>query len=132
MRAVAPVFQVYRFGGDGPVWWRMVSPNGRGLARTVAPFESVVAAHQSIDVVRRRVDELEPSLRLTERARWRWSLSLEGRPIVESTGDLDRRVRGDHAWRMFAALAPTAQIDPVVHAFRAVAAARPLVSRGAE
>jgi hypothetical protein len=132
MRAVAPVFQVYRFGGDAPVWWRMVSPNGRGLARTVAPFESVAAAHLSIDVVRRRIDELEPSLRLTERARWRWSLSLEGQPIVESTGDLDRRVRGDHAWRMFAALAPTAQIDPVVHAFRAVVAARPLVSRGVE
>jgi len=94
MRAVAPVFQVYRFGGDAPVWWRMVSPNGRGLARTVAPFESVTAAHLSIDLVRRRIDELEPSLRLTERARWRWSLSLEGQPIVESTGDLDRRVRG--------------------------------------
>src|SRR5450830_733889 len=106
MRAVAPVFQVYRFGGDAPVWWRMVSPNGRGLARTVAPFESVAAAHLSIDLVRRRIDELEPSLRLTERARWRWSLSLAGQPIVESTGDLDRRVRGDHAWRMFAALAP--------------------------
>ncbi|HZL01517.1 MAG TPA: hypothetical protein VFC48_00145 [Cellulomonas sp.] len=132
MRAVAPVFQVYRFGGGAPVWWRMVSPNGRGLARTVAPFESVAAAHLSIDLVRRRIDELEPSLRLTERARWRWSLSLEGQPIVESTGDLDRRVRGDHAWRMFVALAPTAQIDPVVHAFRAVVAARPLVSRGAE
>jgi len=99
MRAVAPVFQVYRFGGDAPVWWRMVSPNGRGLARTVAPFESVAAAHLSIDLVRRRIDELEPSLRLTERARWRWSLSLAGQPIVESTGDLDRRVRGDHAWR---------------------------------
>jgi hypothetical protein len=69
MRAVAPVFQVYRFGGDAPVWWRMVSPNGRGLARTVAPFESVTAAHLSIDLVRRRIDELEPSLRLTERAR---------------------------------------------------------------
>jgi hypothetical protein len=132
MRAVAPVFQVYRFGGDASVWWRMVSPNGRGLARTVAPFESVAAAHLSIDLVRRRIGELEPSLRLTERARWRWSLSLAGQPIVESTGDLDRRVRGDHAWRTFVAVAPTAQIDPVVHWFRAVVVARPLVSRGVE
>jgi len=132
MRAVAPVFQVYRFGTEPPVWWRMVSPNGRGLARTVTAHESVAAALASIDMIRRGVDELEPSLRLTDRARWRWSLSLDGTPVVESMSDLDRRVRCDHALRAFVELAATASTDPVVHTFRAVVALRPAASRGAE
>jgi hypothetical protein len=132
MRAVAPVFQVYRFGLDPLVWWRMVSPNGRGLARTVAAHPSVEAARAAIGVIRLSVDELEPTLRLTERARWRWALSLEGVPVVESTSDLDRRVRCDHAWRTFVKLAPTAPIDPALHTFRAVAAIGPVTLRGPE
>jgi hypothetical protein len=120
MRAVAPVFQVYRFGGDAPVWWRMVSPNGRGLARTVAPFESVAAAHLSIDVVRRRIDELEPSLRLTERARWRWSLSLEGQRVAHVRGaradraDRSRRARVPGRGRCAAARVTGRRVIPSV------------------
>lgn len=132
MRAVAPVFQVYRLGPSGPVWWRMVSPNGRGLARTVAPHSSVEAAHEAIALVRLRVDELEATLRLTERARWRWALSLGGAPVVESMSDLDRRVRCDHAWRTFVALAPTAATDPSLHTFRAVSTSPRSSLRGAE
>lgn len=130
MRAVAPVFQVYRLSADQPVWWRMVSPNGRGLARTIAPHPSVVAAHAAISLVRVRADDLEASLRLTDRARWRWELCLEGQPVVESTGDLDRRVRCDHAWRNFVSLAPTASIDPVVHTFRISGETRSMSLRG--
>ncbi|MFI2755112.1 hypothetical protein ACGIF2_16910 [Cellulomonas sp. P22] len=130
MRAVAPVFQVYRLSADQPVWWRMVSPNGRGLARTVAPHATVDAAHVAIAVVRLRVDQLEASLRLTERARWRWTLCLDGQPLVESAGDLDRRVRCDHAWRNFVSLAPTASVDPVVHTFRIAGEPRLMSLRG--
>jgi hypothetical protein len=132
MRAVAPVFQVYRFGSDTSVWWRMVSTNGRGLARTAYAHESVDEARAAIGVVGIRAAELEASLRLTERARWHWALSLAGVPVVESTNDLDRRVRCDHAWRTFVALAPISRIDPVVHTYRAVVAARPSAMRGAQ
>jgi hypothetical protein len=120
MRAAAPTFQVYQFGPDGThgtVWWRMVSPNGRGLARTVAAHPSVEAAHASIGLVRRVANELEPSLRMTDRTRWRWTLSLDGVPIVESLWDLDRRVRCELAWRAFAAVAPTAATDRTVHTY---------------
>jgi hypothetical protein len=130
MRAVAPVFQVYLLGGDQPVWWRMVSPNGRGLARTVAPHPTVVAAHAAISLVRLRADEFEASLRLTKSARWRWELCLEGQPVVESAGDLDRRVRCDQAWRNFVGLASTASIDPVVHTFRIAGETRLMSLRG--
>jgi hypothetical protein len=132
MRAVAPVFQVYRFGSDPSVWWCMVSPNGRGLARTVVAHASVEAARASIGLIRLAVGELEPTLRVTERARWRWTLSLEGVPVVESMSDLDRRVRCDQAWRTFVAIAPTAPIDPVLHTFPAVVAAGPVTSRRVE
>lgn len=131
MRAVAPVFQVYRFGSDTSVWWRMVSTNGRGLARTAYAHESVDEARLAIGVAGTCAAELEASLRLTERARWHWTLSLAGVAFAESTNDLDRRVRCDRAWRTFVTLAPVSQIDPVVHTFRAVVAARPTALRGA-
>jgi len=118
MSAVRQVFQMYRLGTDGFVWWRMVSPNGRVLARTVRPHDSVEAASRSIAHVRSRASDLEPSMRLTPFARWHWVLALDGEPIVESLCDLDRRVRCDQAWRSFTALAPAAAIDPVVHRFR--------------
>ena len=120
MRAGAPTFQVYQFGSAGSrstVWWRLVSPNGRGLARTVAPHPSIEATYASIECVRQAVNELEPSLRLTDRSRWRWTLSLNGVPIVESLSDLDRRVRCELAWRSFVACAPSAATDPTVHTY---------------
>lgn len=130
MRAVAPVFQVYQLGADQPVWWRMVSSNGRGLARAAAPHPTVAAAHAAISLVRLRANEFEASLRLTESARWRWQLCLAGQPVVESATDLDRRVRCDHAWRNFVSLAPTASIDPVVHTFRISGETRLMSLRG--
>lgn len=130
MRADAPVFQVYRLGPEGTVWWRVVSPNGRGLARAVTPFASVDAAYASIGFVRRVVAELEPSMRLTKRARWRWTLSLDGFPVVESLFDLDRRVRCEHAWRAFVEVAPVAALDPAVHSYRS--GSRPRAERSVE
>jgi hypothetical protein len=135
MRAVAPVFQVYQLGNgsiggtETIVWWRMVSPNGRGLARTVAPHRSVEAALESIELVRRVAHTLEPSLRMTDRTRWRWVLSNDGVPIAESPFDLDRRVRCELAWRSFATLAPIASIDPTMHTYLSRAGVRPRTSR---
>ena len=80
-------------------------------------------------VIRLGVDDLEPTLRLTDCARCRWSVNLEGVPVVESMSDLDRRVRWDHAWRTFAAVATTAQIDPAVHSSRAVLQVGPVAPR---
>ena len=116
--AVKHVFQMYRLGAEGPVWWRAVSPNGRVLARAVVADDSVEGARASIALMRERAADLEPSMSLTQYARWHWVLGLDGEPIVESLCDLDRRVRCDLAWRSFKELAPSALIDPVVHRFR--------------
>ena len=116
--AVRQIFQMYRLGAEGPVWWRTVSPNGRVLARAVVAHDSIDGARASIELMRRRAADLEPSMRLTQQARWHWVLGLDGQPRVESLCDLDRRVRCDLAWRSFRELVPSAEIDPVVHRYR--------------
>jgi hypothetical protein len=126
--AVRQIFQMYRLGAEGPVWWRTVSPNGRVLARSVVAYDSVEGAHASIALMRQRAAEFEPSMRLTQQARWHWSLSLDSRPIVESLCDLDRRVRCELAWRTFQDLVPSAAIDPVVHRYRSTVLPVGLVS----
>ncbi|WP_407344681.1 hypothetical protein [Pengzhenrongella phosphoraccumulans] len=118
MRLVAPVFQLYRMLDDDLVWWRMISPNGRGIARTVAPFSTPGSARASIAQVVGSVDQLSASLRVTEAYRWRWVLHLDGTPMVQGVADQDRRVRCVHAWRNFALLAPLAEVDPTTFAFR--------------
>jgi len=127
--AARQIFQIYRLGAEGLVWWRMVSPNGRVLARAVLPRDSIEDARASIALVRCRATDLEPSMRITRHSRWHWVLGLDGEPIVESLRDLDRRVRCDLAWRSFTALAPTAAIDPVVHTFRSPVSASLALSR---
>ncbi|RYV49991.1 hypothetical protein [Pengzhenrongella frigida] len=118
MRLVAPVFQLYRTLDEDLVWWRMISPNGRGIARTVTPHPSPDAARQSIAQVVGSIDVLSASLRVTEAYRWRWVLALDGVPAVQGVSDQDRRVRCVHAWRNFVLLAPLAEVDPTTYAFR--------------
>lgn len=118
MRLVAPVFQLYRTLDDDLVWWRMISPNGRGIARAVAPHPSSGAARESIAQVVGSIDSFSASLRVTEAYRWRWILSLTGEPAVQGVSDQDRRVRCVDAWHNFVLLAPLAEIDPTTFAFR--------------
>lgn len=118
MRTVAPVFQLYRFSDDDVVWWRLVSPNGRGLARSTLALPSVAAAHASVEAVRTAVATLVPVLRLTNTYRWQWLLTQDDVPVVQGIGDQDRRVRCAHACRSFVELAPVAALDPAVATFR--------------
>jgi len=132
MRLVAPVFQLYRMLDDDLVWWRMISPNGRGIARAMAPSATPAGARDSLAQLVGSIDQLGATLRLTDRHRWRWVLTLDGEPCVQGVGDQDRRVRCVHAWRRFTLLAPLAVIEPAVYTFHrgaAVALAPPTVLR---
>ena len=115
---MAPVFQLYRFWGEDGVWWRLVSPNGRGLARSAGAFPSVGQARSGLDLVLGKVDALELAVRLTSDYRWHWNLRLAGAAVVEGIGDQDRRVRCLDAGRKFQALAPVALVEPEVAVFR--------------
>lgn len=115
---MAPVFQLYRFWGEDGVWWRLVSANGRGLARSAGAFPSVGQARSGLDVVLGTVDSLELGVRLTSDYRWHWNLRLAAAPVVEGIGDQDRRVRCLDAGRKFQALAPVALVEPEVAVFR--------------
>lgn len=115
---MAPVFQLYKFWGEDGVWWRLVSPNGRGLARSASSFTTIGAARTGLDAVLSRADVLELGVRLTPDYRWHWSLRLAGNPMVEGIGDQDRRVRCLDAGRKFQALAPVAVVEPEVAVFR--------------
>ena len=130
MRPVAPVFQIYRFIGDDVVWWRLVSPNGRGLARGTVGAPDPAAARESVEVVRATVEQLVPVLRLTETYRWRWLLTEVDVPVVQGVGDQDRRVRCANACRSFVELGREARVDPVIATFRRGSAA-PMVARTA-
>ncbi|HEY0215467.1 MAG TPA: hypothetical protein VGC57_03645, partial [Cellulomonas sp.] len=109
---MAPVFQVYRLVGHSPVSWRLISPNGRGLARSTADFLTPDEARASIVEVVAAADRLVPTMRLTTDYRWRWELALDERTVVQGVGDNDRRVRCEHAWRKFVLLAPIVEVDP--------------------
>ena len=115
---VAPVFQLYRFWGEDGVWWRLVSPNGRGLARSAGVYPTVASARSSLEQVLSRAEGLELGVRLTSDYRWHWSLRMAGAALVEGIGDQDRRVRCLDAGRKFQALAPVALVEPEVAVFR--------------
>jgi hypothetical protein len=114
---VAPVFQLYRFSDTRDVWWRLVSPNGRGMARSAAPFDSVDDARGALEQAKAAVADLVPVLRLTAEFRWQWSLTEGDRTVVQGVGDQDRRVRCVHAYRKFVLLAPVVDVDPSVASF---------------
>ncbi len=124
MRTVPPVFQLYRFSDDDAVWWRLVSPNGRGFARSTVALPTSTAARESVEAVRASIGSLVPLLRLTETYRWQWFLTADDAPVVQGIGDKDRRVRCAHACRDFVLLAPVAQIDPAVVTYRRVSSPR--------
>lgn len=115
---MAPVFQLYRFWGEDGVWWRLVSPNGRGLARSAGAFPTIGAARAGLGQVLGGADGLELGVRLTPDYRWHWSMRLAGVCVVEGIGDQDRRVRCLDAGRKFQALAPAALVEPDVAVFR--------------
>ena len=115
---VAPVFQLYRFWGEDGVWWRLVSPNGRGLARSAVAHPTVASARSSLEQVLSRAQGLELGVRLTPDYRWHWSLRMAGAALVEGIGDQDRRARCLDAGRKFQLLAPVALVEPEVAVFR--------------
>lgn len=115
---MAPVFQLYRFDGEDGVWWRLVSPNGRGLARSAVAYPTVASARSGLEEVLTRAAGLELGVRLTVDYRWHWSLRGGGAALVEGLGDQDRRVRCLHAGRTFQALAPVVPVEPEVAVYR--------------
>lgn len=120
MRTAAPVFQLYRFGGENGVWWRLVSPNGRGMARSVAAFDSESTARAALAKVSADVGLLELTVRLTPEYRWHWSLRDGAGPVVDGFGDQDRRIRAVDASAKFCQLAPLAVVGAEVTVFRRV------------
>lgn len=120
MRSAAPVFQLYRFNGETDLWWRLISPNGRGLGRAVAAFTSAVDARTSLTAVVEHAAELELGVRLTADYRWHWTARLGGEALAEGIGDQDRRVRCTDAGRRFQLLAPVAVVEAETAVFRRV------------
>ena len=119
---VPATFQLYRFSDDDRVWWRLVSPSGRGVARMPHGVATIEAARAAVAAVVGRVDDLTAVLRLTDSYRWQWRLLVDGTPVAQGIGDQDRRVRCDAACRSFVLLAPAARIDPTPVTFRRVGA----------
>jgi len=119
---VPATFQLYRFSDDDLVWWRLVSPNGRGVARMPRGVADVESARAAVVDLVGRLGELTAVLRLTDTYRWHWVLQADGVPVAQGIGDQDRRVRCDDACRTFGVLAATAPIDPSLVTFRRVGA----------
>ena len=126
MRPVVHVFQLYTVGGEDIVSWHFISPNGRRLARCANPFGSSAEARAAVAELVPALDRAVATVRPTAAYRWRWALSVDGMPIVLGSGDQDRRVRCDHAWKRFVLAAPLAVVDPAVHTFRRADAYRPV------
>ena len=119
------VFQLYTTVGVVGVWWRFLSPNGRGLARGPHGFATADEASASLTQMIRLLPDVAVVVRPTSDNRWRWRLDLGGSPLVLGAGAQDRRVRCEAAWRRFIDEAPEGLVDPVVHSFRGVDAGYP-------
>ena len=126
MRPVAHVFQLYTVGGEDIVSWHFISPNGRRLARCATPFGSSAEARAAVANLMPGLDRAVSTVRPTAAYRWRWALSVDGTPVVLGSGDQDRRVRCEHAWKRFVLAAPLAVVDPANHTFRRADAGRPM------
>ena len=119
MRLMLPVFQMVRADAE-TVWWHMLGPSGRIVARGATPEPSLEAAHAAISHVMDSIDLFSASMRRTESLRWQWSLTLDHEPFVWGVGEQDRLDKCEQACRKFTLLAPLADID----------GARELVSAG--
>jgi hypothetical protein len=119
---VPATFQLYRFSDDDLFWWRLVSPNGRGVARMPHGVTDLDDARAAVADLVGRLGDLNAVLRLTDSYRWHWVLQADGVAVAEGIGDQDRRVRCEYACRTFEVLASTAQIDPSLVTFRRVGA----------
>ncbi|WP_024287394.1 hypothetical protein [Cellulomonas sp. KRMCY2] len=124
MRPVRHVFQLYTMAGDDLVWWRFLSSNGRCLARCPEPLGSVAEARAAIASAVAALDRATVVVRPVSDNRWRWTMRLDGTVVAVGSPDHDRRVRCEHAAHRFAAAAPAAAVDPIVHTFHRRAAPR--------
>ena len=120
MRPAVHVFQLYSTVGVDGVWWRFLSPNGRGLARGPRGYETVEVASAGLAWMIEVLPEANVVVRPTADNRWRWRLDLGDEPIVVGAGAQDRRVRCEAVWRRFVDSAPDGYVDPVVHTFRRI------------
>src|SRR4051794_20292204 len=66
VREVPATFQLYRFSDDDLVWWRLVSPNGRGVARMPHGVSALDEALEAVAGVVERLGSLGTVLRLTD------------------------------------------------------------------
>ena len=114
---VPAAFQLYSFLHEDGVWWRLLSPNGRGLAWSSTAFVDGDEARAALARLVGDVDGLEPVTRLTPDHRWRWSLRRDGVDLAQGISAQDRRVRCAAACRSFVELVPTATLAPTVAVF---------------
>ncbi len=115
---MAPVFQLYRFWGEDGVWWRLLSANRRGLARSAESYPTAQSARAGLARVLADADSLELGVRLTAEHRWHWSLRLAGTVLVEGVGTQDRRARCVGTGRAFQVVAAGAPVEADVAVFR--------------
>lgn len=118
MRPTGHVFQIYRMADEPLVRWRMVSPNGRCLARSTGPSqppdELRVALHRLVT----HAADSAVHVRATRAYRWHWSLTLDGVEVAEGPTDQDRRVRCVAAAQAFTTALPTAVVAESLIVFR--------------
>lgn len=118
MPPAAHMFQLYRPAEERTVWWRLISPNGRSLARAPHAFASPGEARASIQ----RLVALLPvgviAIRPAPNGRWSWSISVGDEVLVRSAIDQDRRVRCEQSARYFVDLAGVCPVDEELHVFR--------------
>ncbi len=125
MRPAVHVFQFFATAGIDGVWWRFLSPNGRGLARSPQGYPTLDDASTGLSQAIAVLPDTSVIVRPTPDNRWRWRLDLDGEPLVLGAGAQDRRVRCEAACQRFVDSAPDGFVDPVVHTFRRVDAGYP-------
>jgi hypothetical protein len=123
-------FQLYTWGRDSVVNWRLLGGNNRDLGRGFESFPDTEACRLGIKNLLAGLDQTETSLVRTEASRWEWRLRQDGQVVARSGHTFDRRTRCDQASLLFLSLAPQAEATETTSVAARVHHASVVIPRG--
>jgi hypothetical protein len=101
----------HAFGVSPTVSWRLLAPNNRPMGRSIGVYSSTAQCQAAAELLTSEHVHLCSSVFVDSDGRWRWAVSLDGRPLAESPTGYFRRLELSRAMTLF--LTTVANVTPV-------------------
>jgi len=92
----------------GQTSWRLLAANNRPLALATEHYSSSASAKADARLLLSECARLVPSVAVDANGRWRWTVSLDGRPLASSPNGYFRRLEVGRAMANFLTTLSTA------------------------